>query len=113
MFCRKCGNLNNDGSHKCRSCGSILQEGSIPQPVQQIPNYLVQSILVSLFCCLPLGIPAIVFAAQVNSKVQLGDIEGAIESSRKAKQFVWWSFGVGIVVGTLYFAVMVLTVAAG
>ena len=32
------------------------------------PNHLVWAILSTLFCCLPLGIASIVFAAQVNSK---------------------------------------------
>src|SRR6185503_13035455 len=36
------------------------------------PNYLTQAIVVTLCCCVPFGIPAIVFAAQVNSKFQQG-----------------------------------------
>jgi hypothetical protein len=60
-----------------------------PRPV--VPNYLVQSILCTLFCCLPFGIPAIVFAAQVNSKLAAGDVAGAQESSRKAKMWCWVS----------------------
>ncbi len=61
---------------------------------QYIPNYLAQAILVTLFCCMPLGIPAIIYASQVNSKAQAGDIEGAKDSSRKARVWSWWSFGV-------------------
>src|SRR5690242_9892722 len=37
------------------------------------PNHLVWSILTTLFCCLPLGIVSIIFAAQVNGKWQAGD----------------------------------------
>jgi hypothetical protein len=62
-----------------------------------IPNYLVQSILVTLCCCLPLGIVAIVFAAQVNSKLAVGDVSGAREASRKAKMFFLIALGVGLV----------------
>lgn len=112
MYCKKCGTQNDDNSYKCAACGNILHEGAATQPAQQIPNYLVQSILVTLFCCIPLGIPAIVFAAQVNSKVQAGDIQGALESSRKAKTWGWWSFGVGIVGGILYFLLMVAAESA-
>ena len=36
---------------------------------QHIPNYRIPSILVTIFCCLPLGIAAIIFAAQVDGKV--------------------------------------------
>ena len=75
--------------------------GAVPppptqQPVQNIPNYLVQSILVTLFCCLPFGVAAIVFASQVNSKLQMGDVAGAMEASKKAKTFCWVALGLGI-----------------
>jgi hypothetical protein len=68
-----------------------------PAPGQPVPNYLIQSIIVTLCCCLPLGIVAIVFAAQVNSKLAAGDIAGAREASAKAKMFCWIAFGIGIV----------------
>jgi len=40
--------------------------------------------LVTLFCCVPTGIAAIVQAASVNAKLQAWDIEGARESSQKS-----------------------------
>jgi hypothetical protein len=55
------------------------------------PNYLVWAILTLIFCCWPLSIASIVFAAQVNGKWAAGDLAGAQESSRKAKQFALWS----------------------
>jgi hypothetical protein len=73
------------------------------------PNYLVPAILVTIFCCLPLGIASIVFAAQVNGKFAAGDIAGAQDSSRKAKTFAIWSAVIGVVVGVLY---VLLVVAA-
>ena len=71
------------------------------------PNYLVWAILTTLFCCLPLGVVSIVFAAQVNGKCAAGDVAGAQESSRKAKKFAIWSAVVGLVVGVLYLLVIV------
>ena len=41
-------------------------------------NYLVWAILTTLFCCLPLGIVSIVFAAQVDGKLASGDYAGAV-----------------------------------
>jgi hypothetical protein len=76
--------------------GNYAAGGGIQPP--RIPNYLVQSILITLCCCLPLGIVAIIFAAQVNQKLAAGDIAGAEEASRKAKMFCWIGFGVGLVV---------------
>lgn len=79
-------------------------------PASKIPNYLVQSILCTLCCCLPFGIVAIVYAAQVNGKAQSGDYTGAQESSAKAKMWCWIAFGVGIVTniiaGFVQFAAM-------
>ncbi|MDR1825185.1 MAG: CD225/dispanin family protein [Bifidobacteriaceae bacterium] len=73
------------------------------QPATPPPsNYLVFAILTTLFCCLPLGVASIVFAAQVNSKWAMGDYQGALESSNKAKQFAMWSAIAGFVVGVLY-----------
>ena len=48
---------------------------------QNVPNYLVPAILVTIFCCLPVGIAAIIQAAQVNGKLQAGDYEGAVSNS--------------------------------
>ncbi|MFF8265486.1 CD225/dispanin family protein [Streptomyces virginiae] len=51
-------------------------------------TYLAGAILVTLFCFLPTGIAAIVFASQVSEKWKAGDAAGAAESSRKARLFV-------------------------
>jgi len=61
-----------------------------------IPNYLIPAIL-SLFCCWPLSIVAIIFAAQVNGKVAAGDIQGAMDASKKAKLFSFIAIGLGLV----------------
>ena len=66
-----------------------------------VPNYLVPAIL-SLFCCWPLAIVAIIFAAQVNGKVAAGDIAGAMDSSKKAKMFSFISIGLGLVLILCY-----------
>jgi hypothetical protein len=78
-----------------------------------IPNYLVQSILCTLFCCLPFGIAAIVYASQVNSKQMAGDIAGALASSKKAKTWCWASL-IGWVAAVLVYVVFIaVMVAAG
>jgi hypothetical protein len=65
-----------------------------------VPNNLVPAII-SIFCCWPLAIPAIIFATQVNNKVAAGDIAGAQESSDKAKKFAYIGIGVGVAVWLL------------
>lgn len=65
----------------------------------QIPTYLAWAILVTLLCFLPTGIAAIVYASQVSSKLAVGDVAGAMESSRKAKMWTIISAVAGIVLG--------------
>lgn len=78
------------------------------------PNYLVWAILTTLLCFPPLGIPSIIYAARVNAMYAGGDIAGAQESSRKAKQFAIWSAASIIVVyGLLVILVVALVAASG
>jgi hypothetical protein len=56
-------------------------------PPADFNDYLVRSILVTLFCCLPFGIVAIVYSAQARSQYRAGDYTGAQESARKAKNW--------------------------
>lgn len=77
----------------------------------QPKNYLVESILVTIFCCLPLGIVGIVFASQVSSKYTAGDYAGAVESSKQAKKFMIWGLLAGIIVLVAYIAIMGTTLA--
>lgn len=58
---------------------------------EYVPNHLVWSILATLFCCLPLGIVSIVYAAQVDGKRAAGDLPGALKSSHNAKMWAIYS----------------------
>jgi hypothetical protein len=66
-----------------------------------------------LFCCWPLSIVAIIFAAQVNGKVASGDIQGAMDASKKAKLFSFLAIGIGLGLGLIYLILMVLGVGLG
>jgi hypothetical protein len=74
-----------------------------------VPNYLVLSII-SALCCMPLGVAAIVFAAQVNNKVAAGDIAGAMDSSKKAKMFSIIALALGLLAVLVYIVWIVLIV---
>jgi hypothetical protein len=65
-------------------------------------TWLVESILVTLFCCLPFGIAGIVNAAKVESKFQSGDIDGANKASADAKKWTTIGFWGGIAVVVIY-----------
>lgn len=68
-------------------------------------SYFIESILVTICCCLPFGIAAIVNAVKVDGLAKRGDWQGAADASNKAKMFViiaivsgiatialWWVF---------------------
>jgi hypothetical protein len=81
--------------------------------IASVGNNLVWAILATLFCCLPTGIVAIVYAAQVDSKVSAGDIAGARDSARNAAIWSWVSLGLGVVFVLGYLALVVLGAALG
>lgn len=78
--------------------------GYPPQPpAGQAPNnYLVWSILATLFCCLPFGIVAIVKSSQVNGLWAQGRYAEAQASAESAKRWVIWSAVIGVVAGIIY-----------
>jgi hypothetical protein len=82
------------------------QWGNVPAKIE---NYLVQSILVTLCCCIPFGIVAIIYASKVSNLVAQGNIAGAQEASRLAKMWCWIGFGIGIVVNCCSLLVQVLS----
>ena len=81
-----------------------------PAPVitTPVPNYLVPAILVTILCCWPFGIPAIVFAAKVDGLVARGDLAGALHASEQAKKWSWISGISGAVVVITYILFMVV-----
>ncbi|BBZ46081.1 CD225/dispanin family protein [Mycobacterium parmense] len=83
--------------------------GYPPQPpAGQAPkNYLVWSILVTLFCCLPFGIVAIVKSSQVNGLWAQGRYPEAQAAADSAKKWVMWSVIVGLIVNAIIIAVNV------
>ncbi|WP_342747564.1 CD225/dispanin family protein [Knoellia remsis] len=64
--------------------------------------------MLGLLCCWPIGIPAVVFAAQVNGKWNGGDQAGALESARKAKKFATIALVLGII-GSIIYGVLIAT----
>jgi type II secretory pathway pseudopilin PulG len=107
MNCPNCGTPNDDNAWKCVQCQAILQQApAAGGPPVVIPNYLWQAIVCTVCCCVPLGIPAIVYAAQVNTKVAQGDLEGARRASKNAKIWCWVAFSLGIALSVIYLGIM-------
>ena len=126
VYCTNCGAVISRSTNFCINCGAATEAESAPSPARQpsmraspplqsVPNYLVWAILATVFCCMPLGVVAIVHAAQVNGKWQAADYDGAIETSNKAGTWCWVSFWVGLAPLIIWVLVVVFAIvfAAG
>lgn len=85
----------------------------LDQPTLPPKTWLAESILVTIFCCLPFGIVGIIHAAKVESAFNTGDHTGAARASSEAKKWTMIGFWIGVVgiglylmflVGMLFFA---------
>ena len=83
-----------------------------PLPPGTVPNHLVGAILATIFCCWPLGIPAIVFAARVNGLLARGDLAGAQAASKSANTWMWVSIGIGLVLQLINVFTMLIAMPA-
>ena len=123
MYCPNCGAQNTDDASFCAGCGKPLAKpaGAPPPPLTPppppptsaagsagppVPNYLVWSILMTIFCCLPVGVAAIIFSAQVNGKLAAGDRAGAERASKTAKILIFVGAGVGLLGAIIWGLVM-------
>ncbi len=83
-----------------------------PPPTTPPKNWLVESILVLIFCCLPFGIAGIVFASQVNTKWAAGDFAGAVQASKDAAKWTKIGFFVGLA-GLVIYLIAVFALGFG
>ncbi|MDR0364970.1 MAG: CD225/dispanin family protein [Bacteroidales bacterium] len=136
--CTQCGEQNLDNASFCSKCGASLyvKDPSYKAPGQYVevapqnpnyhydnpqqpskppmsPTYLWQSIVVTIICCMPLGIPAIVNASQVETRYLQGNYEGSLRASRNAKSFCMWGLIAGIVGTIAYILLMIFGIAGG
>ncbi len=76
-------------------------------PTNQPPmpqSYLAWSLIATLLCCLPLGIVAIIYSTQVESRYAAGNYSGALRASENAKG---WCIASAIT-GILYYIGLVV-----
>ena len=102
MFCKNCGNQIADAAVVCPKCGVPVAGKSVASATEQVPNHMVGAILTALFCCQIGGIVAIVYAAQVNTKLARGDIEGARAASKTANTWITVNIITGVLIGVIY-----------
>lgn len=88
-------------------------QGYAPSGMTEPPTYLWQSIVVMLLCCLPLGIPALIFSTKVKPAFASGDYAAAMEASKKAKLFCILALVIGLIVQVIYIGINIAVVMSG
>lgn len=97
MLCAEGGSQWVPASSVVPMAGPPTAPASAPQG--GMPNVsLVGPILATLFCCLPLGIVSIVYAANANGKIAQGDLAGAAKAAASSKTWLLVSVVLGLVV---------------
>ena len=86
-----------------------------PTVKKEMPKtWLVESILATLFCCLPFGIAGIVNATKVDTLYLNGNYEESLQRSNNAKKWTLWALFSAIVFWLLYLLVIgIMALAAG
>lgn len=80
----------------------------LPSGAPNIDTWLWQSILATIFCCQPLGVVGIAFAAQSQTALSLGSYDLARRKAKTAKTWTLWAAGIalaGLLVWGLFFAI--------
>ena len=80
-----------------------------PEKPPMPENYLIWSILATVFCCWPIGIFAIIQAAKVSSAYNIGDYQGAINASASAKKMTIVTAcvgGIALIIISVFYAIM-------
>lgn len=73
-------------------------DGADPNRMPPMPdNYLVWAIIATICCCIPTGIPAIIYASKVSPAYMRGDYNAALDASSKAQLWVIISFVAGLI----------------
>ena len=80
-----------------------------PRAPMRPENNMLWGILCTVFCCLPLGIIAIVFSNKVNTLYDSGDYSGAQEAADNAKKYAVMGAICGLVFIGIAFILFVLS----
>ena len=118
VYCPECGTENPEGAIHCSLCNADLTIIS-PSPKYSwdkaasdtnnytknggwFRSYLFESIIMTVCCCLPMGIVGIVLSSQATAAFKAMDYERADRKANAARRAVIW----GIVLAFIGFLVM-------
>ena len=87
---------------------SDLAPSQSPAERKHLNTHMAWSVIVTLFCCLPIGIVAIVNASKVSGALASGDYAEAERLAGEAKKWADWAFALGLVLGFVYFMTAII-----
>jgi len=93
---RFAGNYNAGGAYRQQQA-SYAPGSNFGEIPPEPPTYLAWSILATLFCCIPLGIVAIIYSAGVSGAYNRGDYAGALSRSNNARNWIIASIVLGLI----------------
>ncbi|MDR2841274.1 MAG: CD225/dispanin family protein [Paludibacter sp.] len=96
-YCQNCGAEVADEAVVCVKCGCAVNGAKATDASKPPKTWLVQSILATIFCCLPLGIVGIINASKVESKFYAGEVDEANRLSAQAAKWTKWGFWIGLI----------------
>lgn len=70
-------------------------------------DYLVWSILTTLFCCLPFGVVSIIYATKANSAYDAGNFDEHTKCADKAKMWMILGAVIGFIVSVVWIGINV------
>lgn len=97
-------NERSDFNGVPNDAGAYQNTNNNQRPTVPPKNYLVESILITVLCCLPLGIVGIMNATKVEGLFAAGDFEGAQRAADEAKKWCKWGL-IGAIAGGLLYAI--------
>lgn len=69
----------------------------IPEGAEIPPAYLAWAIVSTVLCCIPLGVPAIVFSTKTRQAIKMGDLEKAKKMSERTQWFIIGAIVLGLI----------------
>ncbi len=90
---------------KGESMADSMGYGRMATEPEKPSSSLLGSILVTLFCCFPLGLVAVVYGILVHTRWGAGDQQGARRAADMAERWMYASVGVAVllfIAGLLY-----------
>jgi hypothetical protein len=100
VYCRECGEACDDTDGYCWSCGrSLAPSAQSGLGSKAVPSYIGWAAALLAFCwpAWPAAVATLVHASRTESRLASGDLAGAREASRRARQWCWITLGAGLI----------------